>query len=234
MIKYILTDIEGTTTSISFVADVLFPYFLEHLDEVKAAIDEPSVKAQLEAAKQTVKEEEGKDIDDLGAIDYLAHWCRTDRKHPALKAMQGKIWDKGYKNGSLKGHLYPEVADMLKSWKEKGFKIGVYSSGSVPAQRLLFGYSEAGDLTGLFSDYFDTVVGHKREVQSYKNIQLALGLPGAEIVFLSDIEQELDAAKEAGIQTIKLIRPGTDPESTHKKAVDFKEVDKLLNDVRMG
>jgi enolase-phosphatase E1 len=226
--KYILTDIEGTTTSISFVADVLFPYFLEHIDEVKASINEPAVRAQIEATKKTVAEEENKVIDDTEAIQYLEHWCRSDRKHPALKALQGMIWEKGYKNGHLKGHIYPEVPAMLKTWKEKGLKIGIYSSGSVPAQKLLFGFSEAGNLTPIFSDYFDTVVGHKRELQSYRNITLALGLSAADILFLSDIEQELDAAREAGMQTIKLLRPGTDPNSTHKIASDFNEVNLLL------
>jgi len=227
--KYILTDIEGTTTSISFVADVLFPYFLEHIDEVKASIDEPAIRVQIEATKRTVSEEENKAIDDTEAIKYLEHWCRTDRKHPALKALQGMVWEKGYKNGQLKGHIYPEVPAMLEAWKEKGIKLGIYSSGSVPAQKLLFGYSEAGNLTPYFSDYFDTVVGHKRELQSYKNITLALGLPATEILFLSDIEQELDAAREAGMQTIKLIRPGTDTNSTHKTATDFDEVNSLLD-----
>jgi enolase-phosphatase E1 len=227
--KYILTDIEGTTTSISFVADVLFPYFLEHINEVKASINEPSVRAQIEATKRTVAEEENKAIDDEEAISYLEHWCRIDRKHPALKALQGMIWEKGYKNGQLKGHVYPEVPAMLKAWKEIGLKIGIYSSGSVPAQKLLFGFSEAGNLTSNFSDYFDTVVGHKRELQSYRNITLALGLPAADILFLSDIEQELDAAREAGMQTIKLIRPGTDTNSTHKTASDFNEVNLLLD-----
>ena len=232
--KYILTDIEGTTTSISFVADVLFPYFLEHIDEVKASINEPSVRAQIEATKRTVAEEENKAIDDEEAISYLEHWCRTDRKHPALKALQGMIWEKGYKNSQLKGHVYPEVSAMLKAWKDKGLKLGIYSSGSVPAQKLLFGFSEAGNLTSNFSDYFDTVVGHKRELQSYKNIILALGLPAADILFLSDIEQELDAAREAGMQTIKLIRPGTDTNSTHKTASDFNEVNLLLDIWKWG
>jgi len=228
MIQYILTDIEGTTTSISFVADVLFPYFLEHIDELRNALNEPGVKLQIEAVKATVQEEEVRQINDEEAIAFLEHWCRIDRKHPALKALQGIVWEKGYKNGSLKGHIYPEVPAMLKSWKEKGFKIGIYSSGSVPAQKLLFGYSEAGDLRPFFSDYFDTVVGHKREEQSYKNIQLALGLPAGQIVFLSDIEQELDAARAAGMQTIKLLRPGNDPQSTHRTAADFEAVDAML------
>jgi len=234
MIKYILTDIEGTTTSISFVADVLFPYFLEHIDEVRNTINEPGVRMQIEAAKATVLEEDGRQINDDEAIGFLEYWCRSDRKHPALKALQGMVWEKGYKNGSLKGHVYPEVPAMLKAWKEQGYKIGIYSSGSVPAQKLLFGYSEAGDLRPIFSDYFDTVVGHKREIQSYKNIQLALGLPAEQIVFLSDIEQELDAARSAGMQTVKLLRPGNDPQSTHRTAADFEEVNREIAYLSVG
>jgi enolase-phosphatase E1 len=229
--KYILTDIEGTTTSISFVADILFPYFLEHIDEVRSAMDLPFVKAQLQVAKKTVLEEEGKEISDEEAIAYLEHWCRSDRKHPALKSLQGMVWEAGYKNGSLEGHIYPEVPAVLENWKNQGFKIGIYSSGSVPAQKLLFGYSEAGNLNPMFSDYFDTVVGHKRELQSYKNITLALGLAANEILFLSDIEEELDAAREAGMQTIKLLRPGTDTNSTHKTAADFEEVNDILKGI---
>lgn len=224
MIKFILTDIEGTTTSISFVADTLFPYFLAHIDELKENIQDEAVQAQLAIAKATVQEEEGKEINDEQAIEYLAKWCREDRKHPALKALQGRVWKAGYFNGQLKGHLYPEVVEVLQSWKSAGIGLGVYSSGSVPAQKLLFGYSEAGDITPLFSAYFDTAVGHKREVQSYQNIQKALAIPAAAILFLSDIEQELDAAREAGFKTCKLLRPGNDPSSSHSVAANFNEI----------
>jgi enolase-phosphatase E1 len=228
MIKYILTDIEGTTTSISFVVETLFPYFLEHIHEVKANLGQEKVRAQIELVKATVLEEEQRSITDSEAIDFLIDWCKTDRKHPALKALQGMIWKSGYLNGQLKGHLYPEVSDMLKNWKEKNYKLGIYSSGSVAAQKLLFGNSEAGDLNPLFSDYFDTVVGHKREVPSYHNIKAALGLAPEEILFLSDVTEELDAAKEAGMQTIQLVRPGTTAGSEHTTAADFNEVDTVL------
>jgi len=224
MIKYILTDIEGTTTSISFVADRLFPYFLEHIEELNAVIAEPFVQAQLDIAKKTVADEEGKNINDAEAISYLALWCKQDRKHPALKALQGMIWEKGYQNGSLKGHLYPEVAEKLRSLKAAGYTLGVYSSGSVPAQKLLFGYSEAGDLIPLFSNYFDTAVGHKREVHSYQNIQAALQLEASEILFLSDIAEELDAAKAAGFSTCQLLRPGTENCGRHPVAASFEDL----------
>jgi enolase-phosphatase E1 len=227
MIKYILTDIEGTTTSISFVVDTLFPYFLEHIDEVAAALDNPLVQSQLSLVKETVLQEENKPIDDQESLKYLIKWCQEDRKHPALKALQGMVWEAGYKNGQLKGHIYPEVAPKLSQWKSSGLTLGIYSSGSVPAQKLLFGFSEAGDLTPLFSHYFDTAVGHKREQISYQNIQIAIGLPSEEILFLSDIEQELDAARLAGLNTCKLTRPGTDATSSHKTANNFDEI--ILN-----
>ena len=224
MIKYILTDIEGTTTSISFVVDTLFPYFLDHIDEVESDLDNPLVQSQLSLVKETVLQEENKHIDDQESVKYLIEWCKEDRKHPALKALQGMVWDAGYKNGLLQGHIYPEVASKLNQWKNSGLQLGIYSSGSVPAQKLLFGYSEAGDLTPFFSHYFDTSVGHKREQLSYQNIQKAIGLPAEEILFLSDIEQELDAARLAGFSTCKLTRPGTDPASSHKTANNFDEI----------
>jgi len=224
MIKYILTDIEGTTTAISFVADRLFPYFLEHINELDAVITEPFVQTQLDIAKKTVADEEGKNINDTEAIAYLALWCKQDRKHPALKALQGMVWEKGYKNGRLKGHLYPEVAETLHQFKTAGYTLGIYSSGSVPAQKLLFGYSEAGDLTPLFSNYFDTAVGHKREVQSYQNIQKELHLEGFEILFLSDIAEELDAAKAAGLKTCQILRSGTEDSGRHSVAASFEDL----------
>lgn len=225
MIKFILTDIEGTTTSISFVADTLFPYFLEHIDELKNQLKDPFVQEQLAVAKATVQKEENKIIGDEKAIEYLAKWCREDRKHPALKSLQGMIWKAGYLNGQLKGHLYSEVEAVLKKWKAEGIDLGIYSSGSVPAQKLLFGYSEAGDITPLFSAFFDTKVGHKREVDSYQNIQKELGISANEILFLSDVDPELDAAKEAGYQTCKLVRPGTGPSSKHKTVGTFEDID---------
>ncbi len=225
MIRFILCDIEGTTTSISFVADTLFPYFLEHLDELRARIKEDEVQKQLALAKATVLEEENKVITDQEAIDYLAQWCQEDRKHPALKSLQGLIWKAGYLNGQLKGHLYPEVAGVLKRWKSTGIELGIYSSGSVAAQKLLFTYSEAGDLTPLFSAYFDTGVGHKREEASYQNIQKALDIAAEEILFLSDVEPELDAAHKAGFKTCKLVRPGTGSSSKHRAVANFEQID---------
>ncbi|WCL80231.1 acireductone synthase [Saprospira sp. CCB-QB6] len=223
MIKYILSDIEGTTTSISFVVDTLFPYFLEQLPLWRQKMDQPEVKAQLEATQALVLAEENKNISLEQAFDYLETWCKADRKAGPLKALQGIVWKAAYLNGQIKGHLYPEVADCLKTWKAKGLQLGIYSSGSVAAQKLLFGYSEAGDLTPLFSHYFDTKVGHKREAQSYQNIQEAIGLPANEILFLSDVPQELAAAQAAGLEVAHLLRPGTAP-SKFKGYANFNQI----------
>jgi enolase-phosphatase E1 len=225
MISYILTDIEGTTTSISFVHDVLFPYSLQHLPMwVRAHRSEARVQAALAQVAATVLQETGQATDEAAQILQLLGWIQKDRKHPALKALQGYIWKDGYENGSFTSHIYPDVPLALARWQELGFKMGVYSSGSVPAQRLLFGYSEAGDLQPYFSDYFDTAVGHKREVASYQNIQKALGLPASQILFLSDIPEELDAAQAAGMEVLHLLRPGTEPCPQHKGVASFAEI----------
>jgi enolase-phosphatase E1 len=225
MIRYILTDIEGTTTSISFVHDVLFPYTSMHLPAwVRSHRSEPRVQTALKDVADTVRREQGQTIDEAHQIEWLLKWVQEDRKHPALKAIQGYLWKDGYESGAYKSHIYPDVPSALKRWTSQGLKVGVYSSGSVPAQRLLFGYSEVGDLQPYFSDYFDTAVGHKREKASYVNIQRALGLPAEEILFLSDIAEELDAAKEAGMQTIQLLRPGTTKSDRHPVAESFETI----------
>jgi len=225
MIKYILTDIEGTTTDILFVHKVLFPYSYQKLpDFVRANTDEPEVAACIREAKQTIEEEKQLDANLKQVIEMLLEWISTDRKHPALKKLQGMIWREGYETGAFTGHVYPDVAPQLENWRMHGIRIGIYSSGSVEAQRLLFRYTEYGDLNHLFNHNFDTAVGHKREVDSYKNIANKLNLNPEQILFLSDVEAELDAAKEAGMQTIQLVREGTRAGEHHKTVSDFSKI----------
>lgn len=225
MVKYILTDIEGTTTSISFVHEVLFPYTTQQLPSwVRSHRSEARVQAALKDVADTVLSEQGLKTDEAQQIEWLLRWVKEDRKHSALKAIQGYLWKDGYETGAFKSHVYPDVAPALARWQAQGLKVGVYSSGSVPAQRLLFGYSEVGDLQPYFSDYFDTAVGHKREVGSYQNIQKALGLPANEILFLSDIPEELDAAQAAGMQVLHLLRPGTAVCGRFKGVASFEEI----------
>jgi len=172
MIRAIVTDIEGTTSSIDFVKDVLFPYAREKLPAfVETHADQPEVQHWLhEAAREAgLVSASRQEI-----IDLLTRWIDEDRKATPLKALQGLIWADGYASGEFKGHVYPEVAENLQKWKKQGIHLYVYSSGSVAAQKLLFGHSEAGDLTPLFSGYFDTEVGGKREVDSYRRIAEAI------------------------------------------------------------
>ncbi|WP_066095440.1 acireductone synthase [Xanthomonas massiliensis] len=202
MTRAILTDIEGTTSSISFVKDVLFPYARSALPGFVAAHGrEPQVRHWLDA----VAAETGAG-DDAAIVAVLQSWIDEDRKHTALKALQGMIWAEGYRQAAFTTHIYPDVPPVLRRWHDDGLGLYVYSSGSVPAQKLFFGHSDAGDLTGLFSGWFDTEIGGKRESASYARIAARIGVAPAEILFLSDVVAELDAAREAGLETVLLDR----------------------------
>ena len=202
-IRAIVTDIEGTTSSIDFVHQTLFPYSRRHLRAfLHAQAEQPDVAAQL----QTVAEQEGHALSIDEAADVLERWITEDRKATPLKALQGMIWAQGYASGELVGHVYPDAAIALRGWRARGLTLGVYSSGSVDAQKLIFGHTEYGDLTPLFSGYYDTRIGGKREVASYQNIVVDLGRSAAQVLFLSDIGEELDAARSAGLRTCQLLR----------------------------
>ncbi|WP_339097573.1 acireductone synthase [Pectobacterium brasiliense] len=223
MIKAIVTDIEGTTSDIRFVHSVLFPYARERLaDTVRQHGSDPEIAQALDALRQELGQP---DADSETLIAALNQFMDEDRKSTALKLLQGIIWRTGYRNGDFQGHLYPEVATQLAAWQQQGLRLYVYSSGSVEAQQLLFGYSNAGDLRPLFSDYFDTRVGAKRETDSYRTIAQAIGLPAEQLLFLSDIRQELDAAQEAGWHTCQLIRDDADNVSRHRQVARFDQID---------
>ena len=205
-IKAILTDIEGTTSAVSFVFDVLFPYAAKHLpDFVRQHAERADVVEQL-AAVRADSGETGADVERV--IEILLEWIAADRKATPLKALQGMVWEQGYQAGQLKGHVYPDAVEALQRWHAEGYQLFVYSSGSIQAQKLIFGCSEAGDLSPLFSGYFDTTSGPKREAASYQRITQAIGVQASEIVFLSDIVEELDAARQAGMATCGLAREG--------------------------
>jgi enolase-phosphatase E1 len=218
-IRAIVTDIEGTTSSIDFVRDVLFPYARKRLPAfVETHGDKPDVQHWLhEAASEAgLVEASRQEI-----IELLLQWIDADRKSTALKALQGMIWKDGYAAGDYRAHLYPEVAARLREWRADGLRLYVYSSGSVPAQKLFFQYSEAGDLTPLFAGYFDTETGPKRETESYRRIAAAIEEEPRHLLFLSDIVEELDAARAAGFHTGWLIRepqalPGSPRHPVHR------------------
>ena len=205
MIKAVVTDIEGTTSSLSFVKDVLFPYARKRLPAFVAThADKADVQHWLHEA---AREEGLVSAEQQEVIALLIRWMDEDRKATPLKALQGMSWADGYESGEFRGHVYPEVAENLRKWHALGINLYVYSSGSVAAQKLLYGFSEAGDLTALFSGYFDTEVGGKREAGSYRRIAETIAFPAEQILFLSDVTEELDAARAAGMQTTQLARP---------------------------
>jgi enolase-phosphatase E1 len=221
-IKAIVTDIEGTTTSLAFVKEVLFPYARTNLaDYVRCHAEEPQVKALLE---ETCKES-GAALNTGQLITQLIQWLDEDKKVTPLKSLQGLLWEAGYRKGAFKGHIYPDAATYLKIWKSQGLDLYIYSSGSIQAQKLLFAHTEYGDLTPLFSGYFDTHIGGKKDRESYCKIAQQIGIPANQLLFLSDIKEELDAAKAAGFQTLWLTRDSTpDPHAEHRQISRFDGV----------
>jgi len=220
-IQAIVTDIEGTTSSLSFVKDVLFPYARAHIPAYVHAHE-----AALGDIFAQVREHENNptlSVDEIIAL--LLQWIDEDRKITPLKTLQGQVWEEGFKSGAFKGHIYDDAAQALQRWHDAGLKLYVYSSGSVAAQKLLYGYSEAGDLTPLFSGYFDTVTGGKREAESYAKIAVLIGISAQHILFLSDITAEVDAARAAGFQTLLIDRESLAPaQTTHPVAQSFDTI----------
>ncbi|MDH5655505.1 MAG: acireductone synthase [Spirochaetia bacterium] len=210
MIRAVLTDIEGTTSSLSFVKDVLFPYARKHIAEfVQKHYENPSIQPSL----SEIRKETGKDLNQKEIIETLISWIDQDRKITPLKTLQGILWEEGYKNRDFFGHIYEDAKENLEKWKNENLLLYVYSSGSVYAQKLLFANTEFGDLTWLFSGHFDTTSGQKKDSSSYNAIASSTGLEPETILFLSDIREELAAASQAGMRVCLLAREGIpDPE----------------------
>lgn len=219
----IVTDIEGTTSSIAFVHDVLFPYSRARLAEF--VHNHPrEVEPMLDAVRQVA----GEGLGTESCIACLLEWHDADRKIAPLKDLQGLIWAEGFARGAFTGHVYADAVEGLRRWHAAGIPLYIYSSGSVAAQKLLFGFSDFGDLTPLFSGHFDTAIGGKREAGSYHAIAATLRLPPATILFLSDIAEELDAAQAAGLSVTLLVRDGLPPSTRHPVATTF---DAILSDI---
>ncbi len=218
----ILLDIEGTTSSISFVYDVMFPYARKHLTfEVFANWLEPEyIEAFHAIARDAGQEsldawlkEEGLTRDNpIRAAELVckevARLMDGDVKSTGLKQLQGLIWQSGFDSGELKAHVYDDVPPVLAAWQAAGKDVRVYSSGSVQAQKLFFGHTITGNLLPYFRGHYDTTTGPKKEVSSYQKIAADFQLPPSEILFLSDVVAELDAARAAGMQTALVVRPG--------------------------
>jgi enolase-phosphatase E1 len=221
-----LLDIEGTTSPVSFVYDVLFPYAHQHLkDYIFAHSGEPALDADLRllAQENAIDRAAGAPIIYLSqtlsqdpaealqsSVAYLLWLMDKDRKSTALKSIQGKIWAEGYEQGHLHSEVFPDVHAALERWHTAA-RVGIYSSGSVEAQKYLFRFTGAGDLTPLIEAYFDTHTGPKIESASYRKIAAAMNTEPAGILFISDSVRELDAAREAGMSTLLSLRLGNAP-----------------------
>jgi len=212
-LRAILLDIEGTTTPIAFVHDVLFSYARVHVREFLAAnpaVDDIALLREEHAADVSEAPPLTNEIESIAA--YVEWLIKLDRKSTALKSLQGKIWRQGYQDGSLKSQVFADVAPAFERWRERGLKISIFSSGSVLAQQLLFAHTEVGDLTPFIESYFDTKVGKKGEADSYRKIAEAMSLKPEQILFISDVVAELDAASKTGMKTLLSIRPGNEPQ----------------------
>ena len=201
----ILLDIEGTTTPARFVYDVLFPYIRKRLATYHIPRD----------LHDALKSEHGADPDApawQGSIPYVLWLMDRDRKSTALKELQGRIWQEGYRDRALHGEVFPDVPPALEKWHRNGLDIRIFSSGSVLAQQLLFSSTRAGDLTRFLSGFFDTTTGPKNNASSYTWIAEAFSIPASSILFVSDFTLELDAARDAGMQTRLCLRPGNYPQ----------------------
>ncbi len=230
----ILLDIEGTTTPIAFVHEVLFAYARAN---VRSFLDANFEADEVRADLVLLRDENAVDVNEnrypaLLALDqiesvatYIEWLIAHDRKSTGLKSLQGKIWRQGYEDGSLKSQVFPDVLPAFKRWHEAGLRIGIFSSGSVLAQKLLFAHTEDGDLTRYISDYFDTNVGAKGEAESYRKIASAMGLDASEILFISDVVRELEGAREAGMKVLLSIRPGNARQEAAERSIrSFEEI----------
>lgn len=219
--KVVLLDIEGTTSAIDFVHTTMFDYARNNLEdflvssfETKETIEALEVFAQDEkqpslAAFLVGTSSKAEKIDRI--VNLASQRMKEDSKATGLKALQGMVWRKGFNNGELKGHIYNDVPDAFNRWKKSGITIAIYSSGSILAQKIYFANTIFGNLGTLISNHFDTTSGPKRISSSYENITNILNAKAGDILFLSDVTEELDAAKAAGMATGLLIRPGNKP-----------------------
>ncbi len=221
-IKAIVTDIEGTTSALSFVKETLFPFAYQHLPDY-VLDNEDEVADLLDAVR---KEERNFDLSTQEIIEVLLRYIDEDQKVTPLKTLQGKIWAQGYESGELVGHIYDDALEGLKRWQDQGIDLYVYSSGSVPAQKLLFSHTKSGDLTPMFKGYFDTKAGGKKEAESYEKIAKEIKVSVGEILFLSDSTEEIEAAAQAGMNVIILDREESLFEALGRKVVkSFDEIE---------
>ncbi len=230
-INAILLDIEGTTTPLDFVCQTLFPFAKSNIDDFACnhfnQITNEISQLEIEHSNEEVYAEIFDKNSPASVANYLKYLIEVDRKSTPLKSLQGKIWQLGYESNELKSVVFDDVPNAFKRWQNIGKPIAIYSSGSILAQKLIFKHGNFGDLTSYISNYFDTNIGGKREVESYRKIAATMNLSPAEILFVSDIVEELDAAKSANFQTALSIRAGNaeiGKQNSHKIIYNFDEL----------
>ena len=234
-VRAVVLDIEGTTTPIAFVYDVLFPFARAHLRSYLTtgaggqALQDALRRLQRDHADEVSRGEHppewsGSDPERVAAfVEWLMD---RDRKAPGLKELQGQIWARGFREGTLRGEVFPDVAPALRRWRDAGVRVAIYSSGSEQAQRLVFGATPFGDLTGYVCRFFDTSVGPKTSADSYRRIARELGCDTNQLLFVSDVAAELDAARSARCEVLLCVRPGNpaQPADSYPVVRTFEEI----------
>ncbi|HEY6120721.1 MAG TPA: acireductone synthase [Pyrinomonadaceae bacterium] len=230
IVRAMLLDIEGTTTPIKFVHDVLFPYARRHLTSY---LEQHGHSTATLADLNCLRDEHASDVsagkEPPPLVEPYLQWLiDRDHKSPSLKSLQGKIWEQGYRDGSLQAPIFPDVVEAMKRWRQEQITVNIFSSGSVHAQKLLFSHTDAGDLTGFIGNYFDTGVGKKTDRESYRKIAKALSLATNEIHFVSDVLSELDAAADAGMTTSLCVRPDNPAQRSSQRDPHIQSFDELF------
>ena len=233
--QYVLLDIEGTTSSVRFVYDVMFPYARQHVGVYLEKYWETT--AAQHALTQMAHDAGHASLTDwfdtthdeprLMVLDHFIALMDQDIKATGLKLLQGLIWESAFKSGEIQAHVYDDVQPAMVNWHKQGIKIYIYSSGSIPTQKLFFSHTEAGDLLPMLSGHFDTTIGSKRHAESYHQIISEIDLPTEQILFISDVVAELDAAKDSGMQTLLSVRPensAVDDAKGHRMIHGFDQV----------
>lgn len=237
-VRALLLDVEGTTTSVEFVYGILFPYARARMgDYLRAHGADPEVHGFVEDLRREHDRAAGNPPDwnlnePAASAEAYALWLMDrDRKSTPLKELQGRIWEAAYRCGDVRGHVFGDVGRAFRRWMDAEAEVYIFSSGSVRAQRLLFRYSEAGDLTRYLCGHFDTTVGTKKEAESYKKIAAECGLEPSAMLFVSDSPDELDAAAEAGLRTLASVRPGnaaTAEAIRHPVIATFDDIESVI------
>ncbi|MCB9229148.1 MAG: acireductone synthase [Deltaproteobacteria bacterium] len=226
---WIIMDIEGTTTSIHFVHDVLFPYARKQIGHfILGHQDKKAVQICLKQCSDFLEKTESLKVSGTDLLPHLLRWIDEDRKYAPLKELQGMIWQHGYQQGDYTAHLYEDVLPNWNRWKTCGIRLAIYSSGSVMAQQLLFSHTCHGNLSSFISAHYDTRIGNKKEPSSYKSIATSLQTPVKKLYFLSDSVSELEAAQEAGLNCFHIVRPGSQPSDFIPAVSDFNEISDIL------